>query len=123
MSEHETQQSVGAWADAVFGRGDPNSPRQCLRLLEEVVELCLAAGADPGDVIDLVHREVGEEVTPNPQPLDKVKGELADCQVVLHVIAHRLGVDLQAEEDSKMKINRSRRWKPRGDGTGQHIKD
>ena len=38
----------------------------------------------------------------------------------LYQIAHEHGVDLQAEIDRKMTINRARRWKLDGSGCGQH---
>jgi len=145
----ETQTTIGEWANQTFGgSGDPLSPRHCIRLLEEVVELWLAAGASQSDVSVAVARELGDPEAPSPEELEylsnrkfgisnpelvawyeshpnlaKVPEEMADCEIVLRVLAHRRDIDLQSEVDKKMKINRYRRWKLNNDGTGYHVKE
>jgi hypothetical protein len=127
----ETQATIGRWADATFPGGDPLSPRHVLRLLEEVVELCLASGASHDDAYVVVERAASIErgksgrgyMEHRPESPEKVARELADCAIVLDVLAERRGVDLRAEVDAKMKINRGRRWKVNGDGTGYHLGD
>ncbi len=135
----EDQNSIGTWANATFGgTGDPLSYRHCIRLLEEVVELCLAAGASRNDVLLSVARELGDPAwvvgrlplamftldwhEHHPDPA-KVPAEMADCEIVLRVLSYRRDVDLQAEVDKKMLINRSRKWKLNDDGTGYHVKE
>jgi NTP pyrophosphatase (non-canonical NTP hydrolase) len=129
MSENrETQGSIGRWARDTFPGGDDLSPRHCFRLLEEVVELCLAAGASHDDVYvtadiagEAARKKSGagylESRTETPE---RIAEEMADCAIVLDVLAERRGVDLRAEVDKKMSINRARRWRANRDGTGYH---
>lgn len=125
----ETTQTIGQWIADTFPGADPESPRTALRLLEEVVELCLASGANAGQIQDSVVRALKEEFDqalarhyekPNPP---KVPGEAADVGIVLHALCAMKGIDLQAEIDKKMAVNRSRKWRALGDGTGYHIKE
>jgi NTP pyrophosphatase (non-canonical NTP hydrolase) len=119
----ETQESVGQWAASTFPGGDPHSPRMALRILEEVVELCIAAGADRGEIVDRTIHAVnaslpaGRAMDPRP---DKVAEELADVDITMDAFAHSRGIDRQAEKDAKMIINRGRTWIAKGDGTGHH---
>lgn len=119
----ESQASVGAWSDATFPGADPESPRKALRVLEEVVELCLAAGATPTEI----HRAVLKEIGSKPDHAscrepDKVPAEAADVAITLYGLAYLRKFDLHAAVDAKMVINRARKWKPNGDGTGYHVK-
>lgn len=98
---HETQQSIGAWQVETFGRFNDNVAAFD-RSDEEWWELVDAVAS--GDI-----NEIGRE--------------MADVMIVLMGWADQLGIDLQAEIDAKMQINRSRRWATNGDGTGQHIKE
>jgi hypothetical protein len=122
---NETQKTIGDWARETFPGGDDLSPRHCIRLLEEVVELCLAAGATYRECTAGVAKNFipGMDVSArNPEVPEKVAAEMADCEIVLRVLAERRGVDLQAGVDLKMKINRARSWKSNGDGIGYHVK-
>ena len=47
----ETQKSIGDWAKQTFPGGDDLAPRHVLRLLEEVVELAFAVGANRDDIL------------------------------------------------------------------------
>jgi NTP pyrophosphatase (non-canonical NTP hydrolase) len=120
---NETQETIGRWARATFPGGDDHSPRHCLRLLEEVVELCRAAGASKQKISDTIIAALRDGLYRKLDPPEKIAEELADCAIVLAVIAHRRGVDLQAEVEGKMKTNRSRTWKSNGDGTGYHVRE
>lgn len=128
--DDETQLSVGAWALETFPGGDPASPRKALRALEEVVELCLAAGASGSDVSKAVADAVAREMLGSPQGFftgkpapEKVPVEAADVLITLYALAHERGFDIHEHVGAKMKINRSRRWKANGDGTGYHVKE
>jgi NTP pyrophosphatase (non-canonical NTP hydrolase) len=139
MSENrETQESIGAWAVDTFG-GPTLTPRHCIRLLEEIVELCLAVGSTPEEIDDAINSELhkatvraigfsaaiqqGYWLQPaRPEP-SKVPEEIADCQIVLFTVAHRAGIDLEAEVAEKMERNRARSWEVLGDGTGYHVKE
>lgn len=124
---NETQKTVGNWMVATFPGADPESPRKALRALEEMVELCLAAGASYEDIRNAANRNRKDHRGINdfdrcPEPA-KVPAEAADVLIVLYGLAHLRGFDLHAEVDKKMMINRHKReWVANGDGTGYHIK-
>lgn len=46
--------------------------------------------------------------------------EAADVVITLVAYLASKGKDLATEIEKKMAINRKRKWKTRGDGTGQH---
>lgn len=127
FGREETQASVGAWADATFGPGTVKS--RSLRLLDEVVELCLAAGAT-GMEVDaraavninkyLNEHSFASRMSSCPDP-DAIPGELADCQIVLDTIGHTANVILDAGRDEKMRVNRVRTWRLTDEGCGQHV--
>lgn len=135
----ETQRTIGEWIDATFPGTDPESPRKSIRALEEMVELCLASGASVAEIDHAVtnaieaeayRRMTLEEISergwhslPGRREPDKILAEAADVLIVLYGLAHMRGFDLHAEVDRKMAVNRSRRWKANGDGTGYHIRD
>ena len=128
---HETQQSIGKWIDETFPGADPATPRKALRVLEELVELCLVSGASAQDVDKAVGKALAKEGAVLGTPAwiargrrpDKIPAEAADVEIVLRGLAQLHGFDLQAEVDKKMAINRARRWKANGDGTGYHVKE
>jgi NTP pyrophosphatase (non-canonical NTP hydrolase) len=126
----ENQDSVFSWARETFPGADPNSPRLALRCLEEMVELCVAAGASGNDIYAVTSRaqEAARDKTGQrylerrPDPA-QVPAEAADVLITLYVLAGYRGFHLDSAVDDKMKTNRSRRWKANGDGTGYHIKE
>lgn len=125
----ETQESITEWVLATFpdAPGAGLTPRHCIRLLEEVIELCHAAGATFAEIqesfirtaFDSLARHGGTWVDPMPAP-EKVPEEMADCEIVLASLAGRARIDLGDETDRKMVVNRGRTWAFRGDGTGYH---
>jgi len=126
----ETPSTIYQWMNETFPGTDPESPRKSIRALEEMVELCLAAGATPNQIHAAVQQELhkrshgpGTEWRDQGygQP-DAIPAEAADVFIVLCGVAGMRGFDLQAEVDKKMTTNRARRWKANGDGTGYHIK-
>lgn len=119
---NETQQSVGEWIETTFPGGDPNSPRKAIRALEEMVELCMAAGALTNEIHDAVGRAIAGAASELPQP-SKIPIEAADVLIVLYGLAQLRKFDLHAEVDKKMAVNRARKWRALGDGTGYHIKE
>lgn len=120
MDYTEDQSSIGAWIDDTFPGGVAYSPRKAIRALEEVVELCIAAGANKEEISAAVKKAFDENKEPNPT---KVPEEVADVVIVLYGLAHLDSFDLHAQVDAKMRKNRLRKWKPNGDGTGYHIKE
>lgn len=123
---NETQQTIGSWARETFQGGEDLSPRHVLRLLEEVVEASQAAGATWLEVVKTVRNlrpPFPEWSLSKPLSPEKVSEELADCSIVLAVIAERRCIDLAEEVNRKMAVNRSRIWVANGDGTGYHQKE
>ena len=98
----ESQKTVCDWADATFGHC--TNIVSIERMLKEVDELKLAMKEDPDD-------------------FHKISNECADILITLYRIADCYGFDLRSCVDHKMDINRHRKWKSNGDGTGQHIKE
>ncbi len=121
---NETQNTVGHWIDTTFPGTDPLSPRKSIRALEEMVELCLASGASDQEITVAVGKALASAGNrPVGRQPDKIPVEAADVLIVLYGVAHMLGFDLHAEVEKKMAINRARKWKANGDGTGYHVKD
>lgn len=128
---NETQDTVGKWIQDTFSGTDPESPRKSLRALEEMIELCLASGATPAQIAEVMgrvgamEREKGpyQDVNESRKQSDRIPIEAADVLIVLYGVAHMRGFDLHEQVDKKMLVNRSRKWKANGDGTGYHIKE
>lgn len=99
---NETQESIEEWRLNTFGPS-MSTMRIAARANEEMSELLRALSVDDG----------------NP----KAAVEIADVVIVLYGVATRLGVDLHAEVDKKMEINRARRWALDGTGHGYHVRD
>jgi len=97
----ETQASISQWAEDAFGPSGSNA-RVAARANEEMAELLRALTANDQ------HPMAAEEV--------------ADILIVLYRLATRLGVDLHAEVDRKMAINRGRTWHPDQTGHGYHVR-
>jgi NTP pyrophosphatase (non-canonical NTP hydrolase) len=47
--------------------------------------------------------------------------EAADVVILLHRLVGLLGMELSEQVDAKMKVNRARKWRAAGDGTGGHV--
>ncbi len=97
--QNETQQTVAAWGEDTFGPvADPSTLVE--RAVTEMTELKEAAGAaDP----------------------EAMAAEAADVVILLYRLAATQGFDLARAVDEKMHVNRSRRWRSAGDGTGRHL--
>jgi hypothetical protein len=100
---HENQKTINEWADKTFGH--LKSGQVAInRFMEEVEEF---------EKLDFRDEEM----------FDAISDECADMLITLYRIAYAFGFDLHSCVDYKMSINRSRKWKSYGDGTGQHIKE
>ena len=100
--KHETSATIDAWARVTFGeREDMRTSYE--RTVKEFRELRDRMIVDPLD--------------------PKIPEECADVAICMGAILAERGADLQTEIDRKMKINRARKWRLNGDGTGQHIKE
>jgi hypothetical protein len=98
----ETQSTISEWAETTFGYCKREAAIN--RMLQEVEEL---------KKIDLY----------NLDSFNKMSDECADILITLYRIADCYSFDLHKKVDHKMAINRGRKWKSNGDGTGQHIKE
>lgn len=96
---NETSQSIRDWGDEAFGEARDLFPLVA-RARGELDELAEAVRA--GDAA-------------------AIGSEAADVAILLHRLAALAGRDLAVEVDAKMKINRVRKWKRAGDGTGGHV--
>lgn len=97
----ETQTSVSVWAEGTFGPAD------------DPTVLVERARIELDELLEAVQvRDQGE-----------IGKETADIIILLMRVLEQHGLDFQTELDNKMSINRLRKWKPKGDGTGSHIKD
>src|SRR5262249_4311917 len=97
----ENQRSVSDWATKTFGNPTPEVAVR--RLLKEAYELekKIEEGCS--------HEEIADEV--------------ADIFITGYKVFDVIGYQATACVDHKMEINRARKWKLHGDGTGQHIED
>jgi NTP pyrophosphatase (non-canonical NTP hydrolase) len=95
----ETSQSIREWGDATFGTVRDLSALVA-RARGELNELDGAIKANDD-------AEIGKEA--------------ADVVILLHRLVALAGMDLSEQVDAKMAINRARKWKAAGDGTGGHV--
>jgi len=103
----ENQKTISEWGFKTFGY--PKNPIIIIdRLIKEVDEL---------DELKEQSKKYNDAV------YSKIADECADIYVMLCQVMAVLGYDLHACVDHKMQINRVRKWKIAGDGTGQHVKE
>ena len=95
----ETSNTIRVWGDETFGEVK-DLAALVLRARGELDELAEAVRA--GDMA-----EAGREA--------------ADVVILLHRLVALAGMDLNEQVDAKMAINRARKWKAAGDGTGGHV--
>lgn len=98
----ENQKTISEWASKTFG--NINRIVAIGRMFKEVDEL-------------------GEINPEDKDSFEKISNECADILITLYRVAEVHGFDLHACVDHKMQINRARKWKIAGDGTGQHVKE
>jgi NTP pyrophosphatase (non-canonical NTP hydrolase) len=101
MKMREDQKSISRWAEETFGSASSNA-RVAARANEEMAELLRHLTSDDN------HQEAVEEA--------------ADIIIVLYRLAERMGKDLHAEIDRKMKVNRGRTWRKAEGGCSYHVR-
>lgn len=89
-----------------------NPMSHALRLLHEVVELCIASGALVPDIYQVLMKEIRKaeeraEFGGDPKALP---GEVADCGLLLDVFAKYAGIDQNAEKRKKIAVLWERQW-------------
>jgi NTP pyrophosphatase (non-canonical NTP hydrolase) len=96
----ESDATIQQWARDAFGP-PPAPARIAARANEEMAELVMATH--------------GDAIVPA-----EIAAECADIVIMLCRMADRLGFDLGAAIDEKMRVNRARRWVVE-DGVGKHV--
>ena len=125
MIGKETVATIGAWLDTIAPptNGKLSGVRsQALKLVGEANELAHACGCTPAErhAATFVKGNRGDWHERQGEP-HNVGKEIADCCIVLAVLANRGGFDIGTEVDAKMKVNRDRAWKADADGKAQHV--
>lgn len=95
----ETSQTIREWGDATFG---------------EVRDLAALVARARGEMDEL------EQALRDGDNAEAGR-EAADVVILLHRLVGLLGMDLNEQVDAKMQVNRARKWKAAGDGTGGHV--
>lgn len=125
----ETQETIAEWGDATFDGNFPTCTHAVARLLDELAELLEALGWQVSAEC-MTHRAkvlraipAGTEAVRAAGLGGDFAGEMADIAIVLYQAATVAGVDLAKAVDSKMKINRTRKWSQLPDGSWRHVKE
>ncbi len=95
----ETSKSICEWGDATFG---------------EVKDLAALVARARGELDELEEAVRAGDMT-------EAGREAADVVILLHRLVALAGMDLSEQVDAKMAVNRARKWKAAGDGTGGHV--
>ena len=95
----ETSKSIRDWGDKTFGK---------------VSDLSALVARARGEL-----DELDQAIKTNDTA--EIGREAADVVILLHRLVALAGMDLAAEVDAKMAVNRARKWKAAGDGTGGHV--
>ena len=95
----ETSNTIRDWGDATFG------------LVHDLSSLVVRARGE----LD----ELDQAIRANDKA--EIGKEVADVVILLHRLVALAGMDLSEQVDAKMAINRARKWKAAGDGTGGHV--
>lgn len=95
-----------------------NPADHALRLLREVIELCVASGATYPAIQQAVTAEVDKAIERNEfgGAPDKVPEEWVDCHILLEVFRYYLGIDGEAELKRKMPVLWARKWEASSGG-------
>ncbi|WP_180131916.1 hypothetical protein [Rhodoferax sp. BLA1] len=108
---------IGRWFAESGGRYIVPSAH-ALRLLHEVVELCVAAGATEEEIIQCTAGELGKaayrsEYGGNP---DEVPIEWADCAILLKVFENLANINGHQVMRNKLNVLWDRKWAPDSGG-------
>lgn len=131
-----TINEVGEFVDSVAGK--VRTPAAVAgRLIEEVVELCLATGMDNntimGHVMDSVYNQTGKAsrrsgmiIYPSYMPVEYDKAEAteeaADVALILKDFCHVAGVDIETAQQVKWDVFITRKFNVSDTGTLYAIK-
>lgn len=110
------KEEVIQWTDDVGGHCNAaaDSRYHALRLLNETVELCIAAGASGTDIFECVGSEINKEIskhgvlTASPE---SIPDEMADVAILIEIFAHHTNTSIDDAVANKLKILYTREWK------------
>lgn len=91
-----------------------------LKILEEVIELCYASGAHPGEIYNVFQAETEkartrEEIKQVPH-MPRMQDEAADVTITVAAFVIANNIDIQDAFRKKVPILESRTWTPDNDG-------
>ncbi len=110
------KEEVIQWTDDVGGHCNVNadSKYHALRLLNETVELCIAAGANGTDIFESVYSEINKEISKHgelkPSP-ETILDEVADVAILIEIFAHHTNTSIDDAVANKLKILYNREWR------------
>lgn len=91
-----------------------------LRLLGEVIELCIALGATLKEIEDVFNRETVKACERNefhaPASKGKIRGEFADVSFLFRLLTGYSNINIEEAEKIKFPIILHRKWEPDIDG-------
>jgi hypothetical protein len=99
---NETQETITDWAKKTFGKCTVEASIR--RMLKECKEL-----EDKVDSGAATYQDLAEEI--------------ADIFITGHRALSEMNYVTDAIVNYKMEVNRNRKWKRNGDGTGQHVEE
>lgn len=109
------------WHQSRGGAGH-RAAGHALRILREVVELCIASGAQVYELEDALYAEVAKaldrkEFMKTHTPAEVLE-EFVDVRMLMTVFKRYFIIprDLEAMEWSKLEVCRKRQWQPDADG-------
>lgn len=88
-----------------------NLAPHALRLLNEVVELCLACGAKPWEIQYTAAEEIKKQLARGIEMSMDVGDEIADVQILTAILAYYARKNLREECEHKLDILHTRKWK------------
>lgn len=113
-------------ADAVIewhrsNGGNGSAPAgHALKLLEEVIELCVASGASVQRIINVVDAEITKASRKNeigkPIEPDKMGEEFADCEMLMRVFSYYFVSNERGYVADKLKALGYRKWEVNEEG-------
>jgi hypothetical protein len=132
--------NIGRWYvnayRSAFGSASailPSAAPLALKLLEEVVELCIAAGTDftalRNCFSNVWNKEKEKEIfglkKSDADMRQNIVEEMADCRIVMSVYQHLLNVaekEIRYAIQQKMDANLKRQWRVNAFGSLSHVK-
>jgi hypothetical protein len=117
VTNTEIAGEVIRWHDANGGHFS-RPAGHAVRMLREMIELCVAIGATENEIRDAVDREIAKaeergQWGGNPA---EVGDECADVAILLDVLTKRAAIDIVAVKQNKLAVLWARQWEADADG-------